>query len=231
MAAIAARGVEGGDEAGEGPRFRKRAEATRVPESAEDLRRVDRTDAGHRPQDVVRVESTTHHVDALLEVLDLLGQREGETRLDGKVVGELAEVELVLPELDRLIGCRQHRCGVVGVPPAVGVPVHETGEPGAPEAPDQVRIGVAGGEQAQRSDLVELAIERAVPPGERSSSMASMRATISERRLTRLERSRVARRSGSAGPRCSSAWSPSACRRGSVARSLESMRSDLVCLE
>ena len=71
---------------------------------------------------------------------------------------------------------------------------------------------------------------RRARPGPRISSSASRRARLVVRRLTRVECSLVARRSGSPGPSPRSGCSPSGCSSGSRASSTESSRSLLVCL-
>src|ERR1700676_328462 len=64
---------------------------------------VHRPHARHRAQDVVGIEGAKHHGDALLELLDLGGQSQGDASFDRQVIRELAVVELVTPELERLV--------------------------------------------------------------------------------------------------------------------------------
>src|SRR6185437_3874186 len=77
MAAVAPRGAEAGHESAERARTGQGAEPARITEAAQDLGSVDWPHARNRSKDPLRVERSQHHRDALLELFDLLGKRQG----------------------------------------------------------------------------------------------------------------------------------------------------------
>ena len=186
------------------------AEPARVTEATEDLSGVRRHRRLGRIARSRRDRGSIHHGDALLEFVDLGGRAQGQPGLDGDVVGQLAEIELVAPDGQRLVGRRQagarlpHRRngrgnGGGGTRPRRARPIrrHRCG------------IGVASSAKAQEAPLGQPAADGSrATPGLRISRSASIRQITLDRRLTRLERSLVARRSGTAGPRCSCGIEP-----------------------
>ena len=119
VAGVASRGVERWDEPGERAGAGERTEPARITEAPEDLGGVDGADAGDRAQDVRGVKSTSHHVDPLIELVDLGPKAQSEAGLDREIVGELAIVDLVTPQLDRLVRRVEGRLGVLGIPATV----------------------------------------------------------------------------------------------------------------
>ena len=99
-------GVGGGDQAGEGADRGEVGESCCVAESSEDLRGADPADAGGGSDDPGRVGLVVESGDALVELVDLLGEGQREPGFDGDVGGERVEVEPAAvgspqPERDR----------------------------------------------------------------------------------------------------------------------------------
>jgi hypothetical protein len=79
--------------------------------------------------------------------------------VQGLIVGKLAVVDVIAPQLDRLVRCVEGRLGVLGAPATVGMAVNEPRDSCSAETADQVGVCVAGGEETQGGQLVELAVE------------------------------------------------------------------------
>jgi hypothetical protein len=92
-----------GHEPAKGPDPGHRAEPTWVTESADDLSDVERTDSWDGTLDPFRIQGSIHHRNALLELADLCREGQGQPSLDGDVIGQLTEVELVVPDAARSI--------------------------------------------------------------------------------------------------------------------------------
>jgi len=116
VVSVHARRVERGDETAERAGTGERPEPVRVPETGEDLGAVDKGDTGDRHHDPCGVELVEEDLDAAIEVLDLFGELWGEAGLDGNVVGELAEVNLISPQGECLgCGLKERDCLILAV--------------------------------------------------------------------------------------------------------------------
>ncbi len=82
---------EGVNKPGERPGTRERAEPPGIAEAPEDLGRVARADTRDRAQDVCWVKGAPHHLDALLQFVDLVSEAEREWCLDREIVRQLPE--------------------------------------------------------------------------------------------------------------------------------------------
>jgi hypothetical protein len=80
-------GVQGGDQAGVGTDTGQRGEPSWIAKAAEDRRAGDGSNAGRGGDDAGRVGVGEQHADALVEVVDLLRQRQREPGFDGDVLG------------------------------------------------------------------------------------------------------------------------------------------------
>lgn len=93
------------DEPGERSNPGEVPEPLGVAETTVDPLGANDTDAGSGPDDAGRVRFGVESTDAFVHHRDLLAQRQREASFGGDVGSELAEVELVAPQLDRC------RCG------------------------------------------------------------------------------------------------------------------------
>ena len=156
-------GVEGGHQSAEGADGGQGVEPGGVAEATEDDRAGDGADAGGGGEDAVRVAVADQHRDALVDFLDLVGEGQREAGLDGDVVGQLGEGQVVVPQLQAGRRRGQELVGHRLAERAAGVPGEEAGEPGPAEPTDGVRVGVAGGEQLQRGVVSQVGGEGGVP--------------------------------------------------------------------
>ena len=123
----------------------------------------DRADPGSGGDQATRVAVADDQLDALVELLDLLGQGQRESCLDGDVLGQVGERQVLAPQLEAGSRGAQHGLGQVVAEGAPGVPVEEPGEPCPTEPADGVRVGVADGQEPQRRLGAQVRSERRMP--------------------------------------------------------------------
>ena len=96
---------------------------------------------------------------------DFGGQGQGQPGLDGDIVGQLTEIELVAPDGQRFIGRRQQTDGLVIAEMAVGMVVQESTEASPADPAAQVGIGITSSTKAQEAPLGQATGKGPVPLG------------------------------------------------------------------
>ena len=224
-------GVGGGDQAGEGADRGEVGESCCVAESSEDLRGADPADAGGGSDDPGRVGLVVESGDALVELVDLLGEGQREPGFDGDVGGERVEVEPAAvgsPQPERGLGGFDDRGGAFVSPRLAAGAAEERRQAGLAEAFHLNRVGVAG--QEPQSGQRHIRAERGNP---RRSQDLQQRVEAGHRGGAAMHQAGAdLDRPFEMVPRAERvlAVHPSGCRSGRRASTFESSRSVLVCL-
>jgi hypothetical protein len=123
-------------------------EAVRVAEAAEDLGGQHRGHAGRRQNDPVGVDGRVQVGDPVVEVMDLLSERQRQLRFDGDVGGEGVEIQTVrAPQGDGRLGRRDNGGSPFVAPGAAAGAAEPACQSAPPEPFDLVRVGPEGQER------------------------------------------------------------------------------------
>src|SRR6185295_16769659 len=224
-------GVGGRDQPGEGADRGQVGESCWVAESSEDLGCADAAGAGYRAHDPGWVGLVVERADALVEPVDLVGQGQREPGFGGDIGASASKSSWPpsAPHSRSVVAAASMTASARSSAHAWRLERRKNAARRAlPRRLTQTGLAY----RAKNRSAVNVISEpsAAIHAGPRISSSASRRAMHAVRRCTSPERILTARFSSSPGPSESSRCSPSGCKRGSRASTLESSRSVLVCL-